>query len=82
LRVWRIIFPTSTASPKSPSPGRVTNVSQSGFLQYNDPGYWVFSQQIQDHVSWSVDATASRAGAIIGRLRYQDLSTPQCLYGA
>jgi hypothetical protein len=58
----------------------VTNVSASGFLTYNDPGYWVFSQQIQDQVSWFRGRHSVKGGAIISRLRYQDLSSSQCLY--
>lgn len=59
----------------------ITNVSASGYLMYNDPGYWVFSQQIQDHVSWFRGRHSVKGGAIIGRLHYKDLSSQQCLYG-
>ncbi len=59
----------------------ITNAATSGYLMYNNPGYWVFSQQIQDHVSWFRGRHSVKAGAIIERLRYQDLSSSQCLYG-
>lgn len=58
----------------------ITNVSAAGYLQYNQPGYWVFSQQFQDHVSWFTGRHSFKGGVVIGRMHTQDLSSNQCLF--
>jgi len=50
----------------------VTNVSAAGYLQYNDPGYWVFNQQIQDHVSWFRGRHSLKGGGISADCVYQE----------
>jgi len=58
----------------------ITNVSAAGYLQYNKPGYWVFSQQLQDHVSWFTGRHSIKGGVVVSRMHTQDLSSNQCLF--